>query len=81
MPASEDAALTLAYDDAVVPFFQRWIDDEGGENLRAHVRNDAELWALNINTVSCALEPSIAPLDQNYPNAVQKERRCGSSRR
>jgi hypothetical protein len=59
--------LTLAYDDAVVLFFQRWIDDKGGENLRAHVRNDAELWALN--TVSCALEPSIAPLDQNYPNA------------
>jgi hypothetical protein len=34
MTASEDAALTLAYDDAAVLFdlLQRWIDDEGGEN-------------------------------------------------
>jgi hypothetical protein len=93
MTANEDVVLTLAHDDALVLFdlLQRWIDDEGGENLRTHVRHDAELWALN--TVSCAREPIMAPLDQNYPNDVpearsriseragQWPRGCGSSRR
>jgi hypothetical protein len=74
MMANEDVVLSLAHDDALVLFdlLQRWINDEGGENLRTHVQDDAELWALN--TVSCALEPIMAPLDQNYPNAVLEAR-------
>lgn len=80
MTASEDVVLTLAHDDALVLFelLQRWIEDEGGENIRAQVRHDAELWALN--TVNCALEPIMAPLDHNYPKAVQEARRRISER-
>ena len=80
MTTSEDVVLTLRRDDALVLFdlLQRWIDDEGGENIRAHVQHEAELWALN--TVNCALEPIMAPLDQNYPNALQEARRRISNR-
>jgi hypothetical protein len=80
MLASEDAVLTLAHDDGLVLFdlLQRRIVDEGGENLRAHVRHDAQ----NGERISICLHPrdGAVAAPRSYLDSDARRRSCRAFR-
>lgn len=69
----ESMSLTLDKIEALVLFdmLSREIDDRKGKQLRAAIRRDGELWALN--GLLCVLEKElIAPFQGDYKQQVER---------
>lgn len=51
----------------------RWIEQEHGREIRDHIRDDAEIWALN--ALYCLLERQVPEiLSPDYDEALRKAR-------